>query len=60
MNEYCERLIKEMNELLADPTKHSFAYAAQRIYDMGYVAGAETVRKELRIKLGLEVPGDEP
>lgn len=57
MNEYCDKLVKEMDELLDD--KHSFAYAARQIYEQGYIAGKEQERKLLRLKLGLQVKGDD-
>ena len=58
MNEECTKLVAEMDKLLKEPDKASFAWAARRIYEQGYIAGKEMQRKLLRLKLGLDVPED--
>jgi hypothetical protein len=58
MPQICETLVKQMDQMLRDPQRVSFGYAAQRIFDEGYLAGRSAVQRELRIKLGLETEDD--
>jgi hypothetical protein len=59
MNTAIEKLVQEADKLLADPTRYSLAYIIERAYAIGVADGAEAERKALRVKLGLQVPGDE-
>jgi hypothetical protein len=59
MNAHCDKLVEHMDSLLKDPVNHSVAYFARQIYEEGYIAGKEMERKLLRLKLGLNVPGDD-
>jgi len=58
MNELCNKLVREMDVMLKDPSTTSFAYVARVIFEQGYIAGKAMERKLLRLKLGLDVPGD--
>lgn len=53
-----ETLVKEVDKLLKDPVHYSSAWAINRAYELGYVAGQAMERRLLRLKLGLGVPSD--
>ena len=52
------RLIAQMDSLLKDPDTTSTAVLAERVYELGYIAGKEMVRRLLRLQLGLGTPRD--